>query len=177
MSKATVKKALKSLDKEEVINIVMELYAARKDARDYLEFWVDPDIDRELENSRHAIQKIFFLPNDRPRRKPVWASAKTIINNFKSLCAESDKICDLLIFYAETIFHWLVARNGMGVKSNKTKLITAIDAATREVSSSAPADASFEHRVNILNDKSKELFLIYENNPSTRRRSRFSYFF
>ena len=37
MPKSQVKKLLTGMSKEEVINIVMELYDARKEAKDYLD--------------------------------------------------------------------------------------------------------------------------------------------
>lgn len=39
MSKAKLKKYLLSLTKEQITDIVLELYDARKEAKDYLEFY------------------------------------------------------------------------------------------------------------------------------------------
>lgn len=49
MSKATVKKLLTSMPKEDLIRMVLEMYDARKEAKEYLEFYVHPDEDRKLE--------------------------------------------------------------------------------------------------------------------------------
>ena len=43
MSKATVKKKLTSMPKEEIIGMVLEMYDARKEAKEYLEFYTNPD--------------------------------------------------------------------------------------------------------------------------------------
>lgn len=59
MSKTTVKKALAQLDAEALREMIMEMYAARREARDYLEFWVNPDTDRELDTAKTKIQKLF----------------------------------------------------------------------------------------------------------------------
>lgn len=40
MSKAQLKKQLKTLEKDEIIEMVMELYDARKEAKEYLEFYL-----------------------------------------------------------------------------------------------------------------------------------------
>lgn len=39
MSKSTVKKFLQSMPKESIIGMVMEMYSARKEAQEYLEFY------------------------------------------------------------------------------------------------------------------------------------------
>ena len=77
MSKSTIKKLLQSMTKAEIIEMVLELYSARKEAKEYLEFYACPDekgkleeykilsvrssILREDENHRHA-----FLFAERP---------------------------------------------------------------------------------------------------------------
>ena len=48
MSKAKLKKHLLSLTKEQITDIVLELYDARKEAKDYLEFYLAPDCNAEL---------------------------------------------------------------------------------------------------------------------------------
>ncbi len=48
MSKAQLKKHLASLDKSQIIEVVMELYEARKEAKDYLEFYLNPNEDAKL---------------------------------------------------------------------------------------------------------------------------------
>ena len=54
MSKAKLKKHLLSLTKEQITDIVLELYDARKEAKDYLEFYLAPDCNAELEISESA---------------------------------------------------------------------------------------------------------------------------
>ena len=49
MSKATVKKILMSMPKEEIIGMVMEMYDARKEEKEYLEFYNNTDEDAKLE--------------------------------------------------------------------------------------------------------------------------------
>ena len=55
MSKAKLKKYLQTLSKEQVIEVMLELYDARKEAKDYLEFYLTPDSKAELEKCKKAI--------------------------------------------------------------------------------------------------------------------------
>ena len=57
MSKAKLKKHLLSLTKEQITDIVLELYDARKEAKDYLEFYLAQDCNAELEKSKKAFRK------------------------------------------------------------------------------------------------------------------------
>ena len=61
MSKAKLKKHLLSLPKELVVEIVLELYEARKEAKDYLEFYLSPNYIAELERCKRTILQEFSL--------------------------------------------------------------------------------------------------------------------
>ena len=62
MSRAKLKKYLQTLPKEQVIEVILELYDARKEAKDYLEFYLTPDSNAELEKCKKIIRKDFFPP-------------------------------------------------------------------------------------------------------------------
>ena len=44
MSKAQLKKHLLKLTQEEVIDVILELYDARKEAKEYLDFYMNPNV-------------------------------------------------------------------------------------------------------------------------------------
>ena len=83
MSKVKLKKYLLSLTKEQITDIVLELYDARKGAKDYLEFYLAPDCNAELEKCKKAIQNEFF-PTRGFSEKP-----------------EPTFVADLMLFYIE----------------------------------------------------------------------------
>ena len=60
MSKAKLKKYLQTLSKEQIIEVMLELYDARKEAKEYLEFYLTPDSNAELEKCKKAIRQEFF---------------------------------------------------------------------------------------------------------------------
>lgn len=59
MSKAKQKKYLSSLTKEQMIEVVLELYDARKEAKDYFEFYLTPDSGAELAKQKRIIEQEF----------------------------------------------------------------------------------------------------------------------
>ena len=59
MSKSTIKKLLQSMTKEDIIEMVLELYSARKEAKEYLEFYASPDEKGKLEEYKSIIREEF----------------------------------------------------------------------------------------------------------------------
>jgi len=60
MSKAEVKKYIKSLERDSLEELVMDLYSARKEAKEYLEYVIKPNDKGKLEEYREIITKEFF---------------------------------------------------------------------------------------------------------------------
>lgn len=169
MSKATVKKALKGMDQDSLVEMIMEMYSARREARDYLEFWVNPDLDKETESLKAKIKKGFFIGEDKPRRKPNFTELKLLLKNYFTLCHEIDHIIDIRLYYADIIYQWLKARNGIGMKLNKKRIYEALEEAETEIKNYG-FDSIFEQRATLLRERVDDL---YRNNTSfTLRRWR-----
>ena len=100
MSKAKLKKYLQTLSKEQVIEVMLELYDARKDAKKYLEFYLAPDSNAELEKCKKAIRQEFF-PTRGFSEKPSFAKCRKVISDFQKLKPEPACIADLMLFYIE----------------------------------------------------------------------------
>ena len=100
MSKAKLKKYLQTLSKEQVIEVMIELYDARKEAKDYLEFYLTPDSKAELEKCKKAIRQEFF-PTRGFSEKPSFAKCRKVISDFQKLKTEPTYVADLMLFYIE----------------------------------------------------------------------------
>ena len=100
MSKAKLKNYLQTLSKEQVIEVMLELYDARKEAKDYLEFYLAPDCNAELEKCKKAIRQEFF-PARGFSEKPSFAKCRKVISDFQKLKPEPACVADLMLFYIE----------------------------------------------------------------------------
>lgn len=100
MSKAKLKRHLLSLTKEQIADIVLELYDARKEAKDYLEFYLAPDCNAELEKSKKAIRNEFF-PTRGFSEKPSFTKCRKVISDFQKLKPEPTFVADLMLFHIE----------------------------------------------------------------------------
>ena len=144
----------------------MEMYSARREARDWLEFWENPDLDAELENTKQKIHKLHYLPKDKPRRKVAVTDAKQLLKNFLTLCTEAEMIADLMLYIPETTLHWLMDRRGIGMKGNRKRLETDIEAAGKFIESSGLEDR-FNIRLTRLKD---EMEVFYREMPNLTTR-------
>lgn len=84
MSKSTIKKLLQSMTKAEIIEMVLELYSARKEAKEYLEFYACPDEKGKLEEYKSIISEEFY-PKKRREPQTRFSVCRKAVADFKKL--------------------------------------------------------------------------------------------
>lgn len=57
MSKTRLKKELEGMSPEHLRTLLLDLYEARKEAREYLEFFINPDADKIVERYSRVIER------------------------------------------------------------------------------------------------------------------------
>ena len=90
MSKAQLKKHLLKLTKEQVVDVVLELYDARKEAKEYLEFYMNPNDDGKLEEYKKIIYNEFYPSRGEPKCR--FSVCRKAISDFKVMCYHVSKI-------------------------------------------------------------------------------------
>lgn len=100
MSKAQLKKYLSKLTQEQVIDVILELYDARKEAKEYLEFYMNPNDDSKLEEYKKIIYNEFYPRRGEPKCR--FSVCRKAVSDFKKLKPSSSCIADLMLFYIET---------------------------------------------------------------------------
>ena len=105
MSKAKLKKHLLALSKEEIIDVVLDLYDARTEAKAYFEFYLKPDSSAELEKLRVRIVHEFFPVRGLPKN-PSFAKCKKIVTDFAKMQASPDCVADLMLTVTEQGNNW-----------------------------------------------------------------------
>ncbi|MDE7442519.1 MAG: hypothetical protein K2M69_10190 [Muribaculaceae bacterium] len=110
MSKAQLKKALASMESSEIAEMVCELYDARPEAKEYLEFWLKPDPQGELEKYKVKVHRLFFTPSGKPRKRPTITSLKKELKYFSSICYDSELISELYLYLCSVDIEWLMTR-------------------------------------------------------------------
>lgn len=99
MGLTDIKKELKKLDKDELVELVAELYKNNKSVKEFLDFYVDPDETKMFNKYRDKVFKAFF-----PTRGFQFKlkDGKQAISDFKKLGPSAELLADLMLFYVET---------------------------------------------------------------------------
>lgn len=100
MSKAKLKKHLQAISKEEIIDILLQLYESSDQAKNWLEFYLMPNIDSELKKAKKLIYKQFYTSKDYPK-DPSFRECNKIISDFKKIVTDPVAIADLMLYYVE----------------------------------------------------------------------------
>lgn len=102
MSKAQLKKQLNSLEKSQIIEMVMELYDAHKEAKEYLEFYVNPDEDKKLDEFKKIVLKEF---DDDISRDPQcrFSVCRKALSDFKKLAPSTETLAEAMVYYVERV--------------------------------------------------------------------------
>lgn len=99
MGLTDIKKELKKLDKDKLIDLVADLYKKNKSVKEFFDFYVNPN-ERELFNKyKDKVFEAFY-----PRRGYNYKlkDGKQAISDFKKLGPSLDFLADLMLFYVET---------------------------------------------------------------------------
>lgn len=94
MSKTQLKKELKNFDREQLTQLVLDLYAARKETREYLEFFINPDVDKLIDKYHTAINRELMRGSWR-RSKARISVLKNLVKEFESFGVDAEHALDM----------------------------------------------------------------------------------
>jgi hypothetical protein len=101
MSKPALKKHLQSLTKEQVIEIVLEMYENMKPVKEYLEFFLNPNEKEMFEKYRAVIINEFYPKGKYTEPKTRFSVGKKAIAEFRALKPAPELLGDLMVTLAE----------------------------------------------------------------------------
>ncbi len=99
MGLTEIKKELKKLSKDKLIDIFADLYKKNKAVKEYLDFYANPNEKELFEKYRDKVYEAFY-----PKRgfNLKLKDGKQAISDFKKLKPSPDLIAELMLFYVET---------------------------------------------------------------------------
>lgn len=104
MSKKDLRRELLLLSREQLIDIIVDAYSARKEIKDYFDFFVDPDVNKLTEKYQKGIAK------ELSRSK--WGRSKariSVINNllkeFQHYSPGNEYVLDLYLFALQMLLY------------------------------------------------------------------------
>lgn len=113
MSKASLKKYLSSLDKDQLLQVILDLYDARKDAREYLEFFLNPDSESAYEKARESLYKNYFNSKGKPVSRMNLKEGNEIVKNFIKLETDPEFTGKLLLIHAQYLEARLIIKGSV----------------------------------------------------------------
>ncbi len=105
MSKIKLQKYLANFSKEEIIEIILNLYDARAEAKDYLEFFLNPNEQKRMDKVKSIIYKEFFKTRGYPRTRITVC--RKAIKDFISLGASHEAQAEVIFFYFDLVIQYL----------------------------------------------------------------------
>lgn len=97
MSKIQLKKELNNLDKNQLVQLILDLYSARKEAKSYFDFFIEPDMDKLTEKYRAAIDK--ELSRGKYNKSTARISkVRTIIRDYASFGISIEAVIELMVY-------------------------------------------------------------------------------
>lgn len=95
-----LRRELKIMDKDKLIDLIIDLYKKNKLVKEFFDFYVNPHYENELlENYKNKVYRAFY-----PRGSYDYnlKDAKKAISDFKKLGTSPKLLADLMLFYVET---------------------------------------------------------------------------
>jgi len=99
MSKVGLRKKLQSMDKSEVVSLVLEIYSLKKEIKEYLDYIVNPNEKEQFKKVKQIVENEYFPMDDCPKGR--LAVAKKAISDFSKLKPSPKHEATLLIFLVE----------------------------------------------------------------------------
>ncbi len=98
MGPKEIKKELNKLDKDKIIDILIDLYKKQKSVQEFFDFYLNPDERTLITKYKEIISKAFYPTRGNTIK---FKDAKEAINNLKKLGPSPELIVELLLFYVE----------------------------------------------------------------------------
>ncbi|MDE6485556.1 MAG: hypothetical protein K2L14_09215 [Duncaniella sp.] len=84
MSKLSVKKAISQFTPEQLRGLILDIYTKYKDAKEFLDFFAEPDIEKTTERYREALNKEIYRVHHHIHT-PRLSVIKRILKDFSNL--------------------------------------------------------------------------------------------
>jgi hypothetical protein len=101
MSKVALKKHLQSLPKEQLIGTILEMYDNIKPAKEYFEFFLNPNENEMFEKYKAVIVNEFYPKGKYTDPKTRFSVAKKAIADFRTLKPSPELLGDLMVTLPE----------------------------------------------------------------------------
>lgn len=117
MSKLTLKKELKNLSAEQLSEIILDCYSARKEFTEYFEFFLNPDVQKLTDKYTEKLKKEILRARRRGYCSARISHVKKMIKEYSSFNPGATHVIDLmfetiaLLVMAEKLYYFTETLN------------------------------------------------------------------
>ena len=101
MSKATLKKELQKLTKEQLVEQILDLYDKNKSIKEFYDFYLNPKNEKELAKKYKKLIRQEFNVENPMRAGLKFSVAKRAISDFKDLQVSPEALADVMLYLPE----------------------------------------------------------------------------
>lgn len=98
MSKAQLKKYIQGLDREHLEEFILDVYSDVKPAKEYLDFFLNPDVDKVVDKTQRAIYSKVYRPNGEPLGRLKFSKINDIMKDFASKLRDPYIVADMMVY-------------------------------------------------------------------------------
>lgn len=100
MSKNALKKVLAGMSAQQLTELITDLYEARSEAKEYLDFYINPDIDKKMAKTKSLIAKEAGRTS-RGRARPRTTRIRRFIKDIESLNPGAEHVAEAMTYTVE----------------------------------------------------------------------------
>ncbi|MCB7480095.1 DUF6155 family protein [Christiangramia sediminis] len=152
MSKRAFKKYIKSLEKEDLEEQILDLYNRFDDVKVFYNFVFNPNEEKLVKEAKFKISKEYFPPNNR-RPKKRRSVAHKLIKHFLKLEMEPHSLADVMFYNIEIAQTFSNDKENLTEAFEKSMLKSYEQAAEYIISNGISAD--FGSRVNKIAEEAE----------------------
>ena len=98
MSKAQLKKYIQELDREHLEEFVLDIYSDVKPAKEYLDFFLNPDVNKVVEKTQRTIYSKIYRPNGEPLGRVKFSKINDIMKDFTNKVRDPYMVADMMVY-------------------------------------------------------------------------------
>lgn len=155
MSKTTLKKYIATLEADQLREFILDFYSARREIKEYIDFYLEPDSRAKAEKFRQKIGREFITRFGTKKRRPRRSVCKKAITEFRRFSPDPLVLADLMLYYVESAENWRTSRPRYPMNDHFLESLTATLGEAIDLVSAEGAMPQFRDRLEALVDKTK----------------------
>lgn len=102
MSKTLLKKAISDFSSEQLRGLILDIYEKSKDAKEILDFYANPDIDKKLDQFKAIVHKEIYRTRRRYNR-PRIPRLRAAVKRFTVFEPGDENVAELMIYIIDEL--------------------------------------------------------------------------